>query len=330
MIRKVIAKSDTWPLLNEFRISRGAKNEAQVVVVYIEEGGETGLGECVPYARYGESVASVLDQIAIHKHAIEAGENQATLLKKIPAGAARNAIDCAFWDLSSRLKNRPVSELINEPTSTQAITAQTVSLSSPTAMANEAKQFSSYPLLKLKLDKQHIIERVHAVHCVAPSAKLIIDANEAWNIRQLNQFSKTLKSLGVVLIEQPLPAGNDKPLSEYIGTIPLCADESFHVSENIPELSSLYQFINIKLDKTGGLTEAIQAIKVAKAYEMGVMLGCMVGTSLSMAPIFELSRHAKFIDLDGPALMKKDRENGFIFNQGTMSKSKPFLWGETQ
>ncbi len=317
----------SWPLRHQFTIARGSRIQADVIELCITEGLVTGRGECVPYARYGESIDSVLSQINAVLPLIEAGETRLNLNHVLPAGAARNAIDCALWDLEANLVAQKVSHLtgFKEPSGCQ--TAQTISLAEPAMMAKEAAEFKGYPLLKLKLGAQNILDSVRCVKAVTPQAKYIIDANEAWDIASLNAVSQQLKAMDVVLIEQPLAAESDEDLGQYNQQVPLCADESFHVAADVEKVKPYYKFVNIKLDKTGGLTEAISAVKTAQANQLGIMVGCMVATSLAMAPAFVLAGVAAYVDLDGPALLAKDRINGFAYTNGSMVKRQPFLWG---
>lgn len=327
-LRKASFQHQSWPLKNAFTISRGSKTQANVIEIIITEEMYIGRAECVPYSRYDETIDSVIDQINQAIPLIESGANIKTLNESMPAGAARNAIDCAMWDLKSKKAKKNIADLINFNEPEHSRTAQTISMNRPEKMAEEAKQFKNYPLLKVKLGQNNIIDCITAVKEVNPNAKFIIDANEAWTIEILNTVSKQLKDLGVVLIEQPLPADSDQKLSKYNQHIALCADESFHTSIDLNHVRNLYQYVNIKLDKTGGLSEAIKSIAMANQYNLGIMVGCMVGTSLAMAPAYLLSGQAEFVDLDGPALLAKDRINGFSFNEGYMSKKSPFLWGE--
>lgn len=324
---KLIVEHSTWPLHNEFRISRGAKTQAELVFVQLTDETHFGWGECVPYARYGESVDSVIKQIEAARDRLERGVNPQQLQKIMPPGAARNAVDAALWDLTAKRQQTTVNDLLGKTAVRAAVSAQTISLSSPKKMAYEASKYTNYPLLKLKLDDQAVIERVRAVHEVAPKAQLIIDANEAWSLPQLQHYAPALETMNVVLIEQPLPAADEQELLKYSGKVPLCADESFHTSEQLNKLRTLYHYINIKLDKTGGLTEALKVIELAKTKQMGIMIGCMVSTSLAIAPAFALAGEAEFVDLDGPALLAKDRINGFTFGNGKIQKPTLFSWG---
>ena len=326
-MRHLTITESAWPLAKAFVISRGSRTEARVLQVAITDGDHSGRGECVPYARYGESLKSVTAQIESLRSQLENGLTRAELREQLTPGAARNALDCAMWDLEAKLSGQSVAELSGLGHSQQLLTAQTLSIGTPESMAEEALLYKDYPLLKIKLDAELILERVQAVHAAAPQAEFIVDANEAWSIEILNEITDSLKAARVALIEQPLPAESDKALLNYSGEIPLCADESFHTLADLESLTNRYQAINIKLDKTGGLTEAIDCLHAARAKKLVVMVGCMVGTSLAMAPASLLARHADFVDLDGPALMAKDMPDGFIYKTGTMSPLHPQLWG---
>jgi L-alanine-DL-glutamate epimerase-like enolase superfamily enzyme len=316
-----------WPLAKAFVISRGARTQADVVQVMIDDAGQQGFGECVPYSRYGESLDSVATQIDSVKEAITQGASRKDLLDLLPAGAARNALDCALWDLEAHQQSVSVGELSQMGKPGALISAQTISVGSPEEMAREAEQYKNYPLLKAKMDKDLVLERLTAIHRAAPGARLIIDANEAWTIEQLNDLTDHLIDLGVVLIEQPLPADQDQALMEYRGSLAICADESCHTTKDIADLAGRYQAINIKLDKTGGLTEAIEVLKLARQHQLSVMVGCMVGTSLAMAPATIIAQHADYVDLDGPALLAEDVANGFHYKTGEMSALPSQLWG---
>lgn len=316
-----------WPLAKAFVISRGARTQADVIQVMIEENGIQGFGECVPYGRYNESMDSVIQQIESVKDALANGMDRHDLQALLSPGAARNALDCALWDLEARQQGRSVG-ILSELGDPEALTsAQTLSIDTPENMAKEAALYSQYPLIKIKLDNEQVLERMSAVKSAAPASQFIIDANEAWTITDLNKYSRELAELSVALIEQPLPSESDNDLADYTGSIAICADESCHTSKDIPGLVGLYQAINIKLDKTGGLTEAIKTLQAARSHQLTVMVGCMVGTSLAMAPATLVANHADFVDLDGPALLAEDVAHGFQFNQGIMSALDQHLWG---
>ncbi len=319
---------ETWPIRGSFTISRGPKREAQVVVASISQAGKVGRGECVPYARYGESVASVVAQIETARARIEAGMNRAELIHAMPAGAARNALDCALWDLEARLAGQPAWKLAGLVMPRPCTTAYTLSLDTPAAMGAAAAKAADFPLLKLKLGTDLITETVAEVHRNAPGARLIVDANEAWDVDLLAQVSPKLKQLNVALIEQPLAADKDSALAGTNWPVPLCADESCHGIDSLTQISGRYGLINIKLDKTGGLTAAIELAHAAQAMELGIMVGCMVGTSLAMAPALMLASLAQYVDLDGPLLLERDRPEGLTFEAGgILHPPAAALWG---
>ncbi|WP_286262835.1 N-acetyl-D-Glu racemase DgcA [Thalassotalea atypica] len=315
------------PLKAVFRIARGAKTSADVIVVTISDGKNTGWAESVPYARYQESLASVRKQV----ESIETDEVStnafAAIIAQMPAGAARNALDCAFWDLQAKQQGKEVSQLLSLDEVTPCTTAQTLSIDTPEAMAKAVIALNNPPLVKVKLDNQDIIEKMTAIQAAAPDAKFIVDANEGWSIEDLTQCGEQLAKLNVILIEQPLPAGQDQALSDYSSPVPLCADESCHTRAELDYLKDKYEVVNIKLDKTGGLSEALLLAKEAKEMGFEIMLGCMVGSSLAMAPASLLSDFAQYVDLDGPLLISDDREHGFRFEGGTMMPLNTALWG---
>lgn len=320
--------AEDWPIRGSFTISRGAKRVARIVTVSITGGGHCGRGECVPYGRYGESVAGVLAQIESFRTRIEAGLDRAGLQAACPPGAARNALDCALWDLEAKQAGQPAWRLAGLPAPAPCRTAYTLSLDTPEAMGKAAEQARGFPLLKLKLGREAIIESVTAVHRAAPGASLIVDANEAWDAGLLRQAAPRLQELNVALIEQPLPAGADEELAGIACPVPLCADESCHGQDGLPYLRGRYQYINIKLDKTGGLTAAVALARAAVAQGFGVMAGCMVGTSLAMAPAVLLAGMAGFVDLDGPLLLERDRPHGLHYGEGgVLHPPSPGLWG---
>jgi L-alanine-DL-glutamate epimerase-like enolase superfamily enzyme len=318
---------ETFPIAGRFVIARGAKTEAHVVVVTIEEGGHRGRGECVPYARYGESVESVVAQIATARAAVEAGCDRAALQALLPAGAARNAVDCALWDLEAKCTGVPAFVRAGLQAMTPATTAFTLSVGTPDAMAAAARLASARPLLKIKLAGGGDIDRLHAVREGAPEARLIVDANEAWAPEDLERMIAVCAEAGVALIEQPLPAGADARLADVAHRVPICADESVHDRAGLPALRGRYDMINIKLDKTGGLTEALALAAEAEALGFGLMVGCMVATSLAMAPAMLLASRARFVDLDGPLLLAQDRPDGLVYAGSVVHPPTPTLWG---
>ena len=325
--RSVHARAESWLLARPFAISRGVKTQADVVVVEIHEGGFTGRGECVPYPRFNETVDGVKIEIEAFFPRLERGLDRAGLACAMPAGAARNALDNALWDLEAKVTGQRVWEIAGIAAPEPSMTAETIGLGSVQEMATAAKRLSKAPLIKVKLDAELITERMQAIHDNAPNARLIIDPNEGWTFDQLKAVAPALVKMGVEMIEQPLPADDDEGLWEYDSPITLCADESCHTKDDLQSLVGKYQMVNIKLDKTGGLTEALELAKSAEIRNLGVMIGCMVGTSLAMAPAMLLASVAEFVDLDGPLLLKKDREQGLIFENGLVHPPKAQLWG---
>ncbi len=311
-----------FDLLQTFRIARGAKTEAVVVCVEVAKDGIIGRGECVPYARYGETPDSVTAQIRSVTLT-----SRATLHLQLPAGAARNALDCALWDYEAKALQTPVWQLAGLAEPQPCITAYTLSLDTPMAMNAAAKAAASRPLLKIKLGTRDDMDRLKAVRDGAPDAQVIVDANEGWQPHDLDSLLPQLHAENVALIEQPLPAGQDDALRRLHSPIPLCADESVHTSADIAALADRYQAVNIKLDKTGGLTEALRAVHAAKAAHMQIMIGCMVGSSLAMAPAAILVNEASFVDLDGPLLLANDRIPGLNYNDNFFHPYNPLLWG---
>ena len=321
------AEVESWPIAGAFRIARGARTEARVVTVHLRHEDASGRGECVPYARYGESPESVLAQIEAVRGLIEGGAGREALAKALPAGAARNALDCALWDLEAKRAGAPVWALAGLPEPGPVTTAFTLSLDEPAAMAQAARAVADYPLLKLKIGGADDLARIAAVAAARPEARLIIDANEGLSPETLPVLLKQARALNVELIEQPFPAADDAALEQIAAPVTLCADESLHVSADIERLARRYDAVNVKLDKTGGLTEAITTIAAARAAGMKVMLGCMVGTSLAMAPAAMIAGLADWVDLDGPLLLAQDRVPGLRFEGATLHPPPRALWG---
>ena len=319
--------SESWPIRGSFTISRGSKTAADVVVVELTQDGVTGRGECVPYARYGESVQGVITQIENIMPVLRGGLDRGALQSVLPAGAARNAVDCALWDLESKQHRQRIWQRLNKPEPDALLTAYTLSLDTPENMQAAAEANSDRPLLKLKLAGAGDLARVTAVRKGAPQARIIVDANEGWDETLYRELVPALQKLGVEMIEQPLPAGQDQILASLPRPIPICADESCHVSSTLHELIGRYDMINIKLDKTGGLTEALELRKQAEAAGMKIMVGCMLATSLAMAPAFVVAQGAQVVDLDGPLLLQKDRDAGFNFSDNQMHAPDAALWG---
>jgi L-alanine-DL-glutamate epimerase-like enolase superfamily enzyme len=321
--------AEKWPITGDFRISRGSKTEAAVVVAELGDGGKRGRGECVPYARYGESVDGVVAAIEAMRDALTNGLDRAGLHRAMRPGAARNALDCAFWDLEAKRAGKPVHELIGQGTPRPLVTAYTISLGSPAAMAEAAARAAARPLLKVKLGGGDGDDpaRIAAVRKAARNARLIVDANEGWSPDNLAGNLAACADAGVALIEQPLAADADEALEKIEHTVPICADESVHARASLPALGERYDAINIKLDKAGGLTEALAMAAEAQRLGLDVMAGCMVATSLSMAPAMLVAQHATFVDLDGPLLLARDRAPGLKFDGSTIHPPQPGLWG---
>lgn len=325
--RKLTVISESWPIAGTFTISRGAKTHAHVVTVRITDNGHTGHGECVPYARYDETIAGVIAKIERLKPDIEAGLTRDQLQDALPPGAARNALDCALWDLEARQTGLPVWQLAGLPEPRPTTIAYTISFDTPQNMAAAALKSASFPLLKLKLGGDGDAERLAAVRTAAPDTRLIVDANEAWHENQLNELMMACETADVEMIEQPLPAQSDDFLVDFPHTVPFCADETAHGLDSLNLVAQRYDAINIKLDKTGGLTEAIALVAAAKAANLKIMIGCMVATSLSMAPAILLSSSANIVDLDGALLLAQDRNPGVIYKNMQINPAPKALWG---
>jgi L-alanine-DL-glutamate epimerase-like enolase superfamily enzyme len=320
------AEKEIWPLKEPFRISRGSRTEAQVVVVKVSDGAHTGRGECVPIARYNQSTESVLAQIESIK--AEKGLDRYILQTLLPAGAARNALDCALWDLEAKISGKRVWELANVPSVDEVETSFTISLDTAEKMSAAAKVSATSPILKLKLGGDSAdIARVEAVRKAAPAARLLIDANESWSPQHYGQVSPVLRQLGVELIEQPFPANSDEVLETLDHLVPVCADESCHTTADLRRLKNRYEMINVKLDKTGGLTEALRLCQNTRESEFQLLIGCMVCTSLGIAPARVLVSEADYVDLDGPLLLARDCDHGLSYQNGKIGMPAPELWG---
>jgi L-alanine-DL-glutamate epimerase-like enolase superfamily enzyme len=313
---RLTIRRESWPLEKPFAISRGVKTAAEVIVCEAEENGFTGRGECVPYARYGETPEGV-----------EAQLRAARAPDDLPPGAARNALDCALTDLRAKTSGVRVWQSAGLAAPLAATTAYTISLGTPDAMRAAAAEAAARPLLKVKLGADDPVACMAAVRAGSPHARLIADANEGWSIAQLTAIAHDLAALGVELIEQPLPADADGALEGWDSPLILCADESFHVSHDIAGLTARYGAVNIKLDKAGGFTEALACVRAAEAADLKIMVGCMVATSLAMAPAALLAGAADYVDLDGPLLLKQDRVPGIRFEGSLMYPPEPALWG---
>ncbi|PNG26366.1 N-acetyl-D-Glu racemase DgcA [Methylocella silvestris] len=329
---KLSVAVEKFPIAGKFVISRGQKTEAIVVVATIVDErhagqGARGRGECVPYGRYGESVESVLAQIEAVRPAIEQGADCAVLGQLLPPGAARNALDCSLWDLAAKRSGRRAFELAGLAAPRPVVTAYTISVGEPDEMAAAAVRAAARPLLKIKLAGAGDPARIAAVRAAAPEATLIVDANEAWSEEDLPAHFAACEAARVALIEQPLPAGRDAALVGRPRRIAVCADESVHARQGLESLRAKYDAVNIKLDKTGGLTEMLAMAAEAEALGFQIIVGCMVGTSLAMAPALLAAARARFVDLDGPLLLERDRVDGLVYEGSVILPASAALWG---
>ena len=320
---KVSVKADVFPLRRAFTISRGSRTEARVLTVTVERDGARGRGECVPYGRYGETLESVTAQI----EGLPAAFDRDRLQRLLPPGAARNAVDCALWDWEAKRSGRAVWQLAGLPEPGPEITAFTLSLDTPEAMRAEAGRHAHRPLLKVKLGGDGDMARLEAVRKGAPEARIVVDANEGWSAAEYAELAPVLVRLGVAMVEQPLPAGADSALAGMARPLPVCADESCHDRASLAGLAGKYDLVNIKLDKTGGLTEALALRDAAKAAGFGIMVGCMVGSSLAMAPAVLVAQGAAVTDLDGPLLLAADRDHPLAYDDRGVHPATPELWG---
>ena len=321
----IIVESQHWPIARPFTISRGTKRTADVVLTTVTDGAYSGRGECVPYSRYGETTQDIVRMIEGFRGPFD----RAALMNLLPAGAARNALDCALWDLAAKRSGRAAWKLAGVPRPVDVVTALTLSLDSPATMGKRARAARERVLLKLKLGTDSIatdIERLRAVRTNAPDARLIVDVNEGWSLAALEAFIPAALEAGVEMIEQPLAEGADVDLAGFRSPVPLCADESIRDGSNLATIAERYQAVNIKLDKTGGVTRALALAREASERDMAVVVGCMVSTSLSTAPALLLAGFARFVDLDGPQLLAKDRNPGLEYNGSRLSYSER-VWG---
>jgi len=323
----VNTQRESWPIAGTFVISRGSKTEADVVVAELFESEFRGRGECVPYPRYGETADAVLAQIAAVAPALAGGLDRAGLQSAMPPGAARNALDCAFWDLEAKRAGTSAFALAGLPAPHPVVTAYTISLDTPEAMAKAAAREHARPLLKIKLGADGDPARIAAVRAAAPDAELIVDANEGWTPANLADNLAACHAAGVTMIEQPLPAADDGALAQLTPPMTICADESVHGIDTLPALVGKYGMVNIKLDKTGGLTAALALAEEARRLGFKLMVGSMVGTSLAMAPALLLAQRAQVVDLDGPLLLARDRAHGLRFDGSLVHPPAPELWG---
>ena len=326
-MRRLTVRLETWPLKHAFRISRGAKTEALTLTAEIADGPHSGRGEAVPYPRYDETPEGARSAIEGLRRAIEAGLTRPSLQDALPPGAARNALDCALWDLEAKQAGRPAWELAGLAPPQPCVTAVTLSLDTPEGMGRAAARHAAMPLLKLKVTGEGDLDRIRAVRANAPGARLIVDANEGWTAPMLDALLPAFAALGVEMVEQPLPAADDGALAGRRFALPLCADESCHTRADLPRLAGRYRMVNVKLDKTGGLTEALALAADARAMGLRLMVGCMVGTSLAMAPAALLAGGADYVDLDGPLLLARDRTPGLGYDGAALQPPEPALWG---
>ncbi len=328
MTSRLSVTVDVFSLAKQFTIARGAKTEAVVVTCSITKGDAIGRGECVPYARYGETVDGVVEAIESLRSSLEDGLTREELAKIMPPGAARNAVDCALWDLEAKTSGTSASTLAGLPGLNPVDTAYTISLGSPDEMAAATRAVAHRSVLKVKVGRgAEDADRMRAVRDAAPGARLIIDANEGWTSDNLKTHLLVAASIGAFVVEQPLPAGQDDILARTPHPVPICADESVHGSGDLHTLIGRYDYVNLKLDKTGGLTEGLIFLEEARRLGFGVMVGCMVGSSLAMAPALLLAQGAELVDLDGPLLLREDRPNGLRYDGSRVFPPSPALWG---
>ncbi|WP_262690205.1 N-acetyl-D-Glu racemase DgcA [Kordiimonas aestuarii] len=327
MKRQAVFYTETWRLKEPFHISRGVRTEATVTVAEITADGHVGRGESVPYAHYGESAESVLEEMQGAARAVEAGCSREDLLALMPPGAARNAIDCALWELEAKHAGNSVYAIAGVKPAKAPVTALTIGIGGIEEMVAKARILQDCGLLKVKLNGDDVVEKVRAIKSVAPTPRMIVDPNESWDLPLLSSVHEKLAELGVDMLEQPLPAGQDGVLDGFTSAVPLCADESCHTRGDLAALRTRYDVVNIKLDKTGGLTEALALKRDAEAMGFRIMVGCMIGTSLAMAPALVLADGAEFIDLDGPVWMAKDRDGGLLIRDGNINHAAVSLWG---
>lgn len=326
-MRKFEFRTEKFALHTPFVIARGSRSESTVVVVEIIEDGHKAWGESCPTAHYGETVESVMAQIESIAAKMEAGLTRMELQDALPAGAARNAVDCALWDLEAKQKGKTIAELMGHEWPDNLQSVETISIGEADAMGTKAKTLANFPLIKVKMNADDVENRIRAVHKNAPNARIIVDANESWNIDIVKNLAETLKENGVVMLEQPLPPKDDEKLRGLNSPLPLGGDESCHVAADLERLHGIYDVVNIKLDKTGGLTEAKKLLDQAKEMDFDIMVGCMVGTSLSMAAGMFIATEASFVDLDAPTMLSTDREHALTIIDGQMSALNPKLYG---
>jgi L-alanine-DL-glutamate epimerase-like enolase superfamily enzyme len=328
MPRVLSVFAETFPLHSPFRISRGTKTAAEVVTVMISDNGVIGRGEGVPYPRYGESVASAIAAIEDARTALERGADRREIMQSMPAGSARNAVDCALWDLELRQGGGSLAAALDLPASPAPIvTAMTVGLDTAENMARAAAALAAAPLLKVKVDRRDPAALMRAVRAAAPEARMIVDPNESWTIDEVRDLQELMTDLKIDLLEQPLPADADRDLVGFRSAIPIAADEAVHVAADLDALPDGYGVVNIKLDKTGGLTAALELADAARQRGLGVMTGCMICSSLSIAPAWAVAAKSDFVDLDGPLWLAEDRSGGVSGASGMLSPPQPGFWG---
>jgi L-alanine-DL-glutamate epimerase-like enolase superfamily enzyme len=327
MPRLLRAQHDRFALSRPFRISRGVKTQADVVTVTVAADGLVGQGEGVPYPRYGESVETSLAAIEGIRGAIEAGAGRAELLELLPPGAARNAVDCALWDLESRQAGRSVAALIGAPEPERLASALTIGIDTPMMMGAAARRIAGAPVIKIKVDASLPDAQIAAVRSAAPDAALIVDPNESWNQRLVEAMQRVLVEHRVALLEQPVPADDDAWLEGFRPDVPICADESVHVADDLDRVAARYQMVNVKLDKSGGLTAGLELARAARARGLGLMTGCMISSSLSIAPALHIARLSDFADLDGPIWLAEDRAGGVRDERGYLLPPTKGFWG---
>ncbi|MEM7744532.1 MAG: N-acetyl-D-Glu racemase DgcA [Pseudomonadota bacterium] len=324
---KLSVREDVFPIAGGFTISRGTRTESRVVTVTLEKDGVRGWAECYPYARYDETVETVIGQIEGLRDALANGLDRVELQEAMAPGAARNGLDCAFWDWQAKASGKRVWELAGLEAPGPEITAYTLSLAEPEAMRAKAAEHAHRPVLKIKLGGAGDIDRLRAVREGAPDAKIVVDANEGWDAATYSEIAPVVLELGVAMVEQPLPAGADEALAGMDRPLPVCADEACHDRASLPHIAGKYDMINIKLDKTGGLTEALQLKAEAEKLGLKIMVGCMIGSSLGMAPAVLVAQGAEVVDLDGPLLLAEDRARPLKYDTAGVHPPEPDLWG---
>ena len=328
MLRTLDARHDRFALSRPFRIARGVKTVADVVTVTIREGDKMGRGEAVPYPRYGESPESALAAIAQVRELIENGAGRLDLLEALEPGAARNALDCALWDLEAKLLGRDVTSMIGGPAPAPMATALTVTIDRPEAMARAAAALADAPLLKIKVDAGEPAAMIRAVRAAAPGPALIVDPNESWERKLVEAMQPILVEARVALLEQPVAADADAWLEDFTPAVPICADESVHIAADLNVVARRYQAVNVKLDKSGGLTAALELARAARERGLGLMTGCMVSSSLSIAPALHVAMLSDFADLDGPLWLGEDRLGGVSERSGLLFPPAVGFWGD--